>query len=128
MARPIIDLAVCVPVLAAVDEQRAVLAGVGFLPIVAGPRTHRVLVRMSERQRTHIAHFFTAEQWDTCNQRIFRDWLITHPDDRAEYERAKWVAAGAGRDYTAGKTAVVQEIVDRARATRGLPSVDVWDK
>ena len=31
-------------------------------------------------------------------------------------------------DYTARKTAVVQEITDRARAARGLPSVPVWEK
>jgi len=127
-AKPIIDVAVCVPTLADVDDHRAALAGVGFLPIAAGPRTHRVLVRMSGRQRTHVAHFFPADQWDTCNQRIFRDWLITHPDDRAKYERAKRVAAAEPAHYTERKTAVVQEIVDRARAARGLPSVDVWDK
>jgi GrpB-like predicted nucleotidyltransferase (UPF0157 family) len=40
-AKPIIDLAVCVPELSAVDRQRAALARVGFLPIAAGPRTHR---------------------------------------------------------------------------------------
>jgi GrpB-like predicted nucleotidyltransferase (UPF0157 family) len=130
VAKPIIDLAVCVPELTAVDEHRAALAGVGFLPIAAGPRTHRVLVRMSGRERTHIAHFFAADQWETCNQRIFRDWLNTHPADRAKYEQVKIAAAAdaTGRDYTARKTAVVQEIVDRARAESGLPGVDVWDK
>jgi GrpB-like predicted nucleotidyltransferase (UPF0157 family) len=111
-------------------EHRAALAGVGFRPIAAGPRTHRVLVRMSGRERTHIAHFFAADQWETCNQRIFRDWLNTHPADRAKYEQVKIAAAAdaTGRDYTARKTAVVQEIVDRARAGSGLPGVDVWDK
>ncbi|GAA2939533.1 hypothetical protein GCM10010458_25350 [Microbacterium luteolum] len=31
--------------------------------------------------RTRIAHFFTASDWDTVNQRILRDWLRTHPAD-----------------------------------------------
>jgi GrpB-like predicted nucleotidyltransferase (UPF0157 family) len=98
---------------------------------VAGPRTHRVLVRRRGRVRSHIAHFFAADQWQACNQRIFRDWLRANADDRLRYERVKRAAAeqaNGGRDYTARKTAVIQEIIDRARAARGLPSVDVWDK
>ncbi len=86
---------------------------------------------MSDNRRTHIAHFFDATQWDTCNQRILRDRLLADAIDRRLYEqvnRAAAVTARPGRDYTARKTAVVQEIVDRARASRGLPSVDVWDK
>ena len=55
--------------------------------------------------RTHIAHFFEAHQWETCNQRLFRDWLRAHPDDRVRYERVNRAAAAA----------------------LGLPLVDVWD-
>lgn len=90
-----------------------------------------MLVKKRGLERTHIAHFFDAEQWETCNQRIFRDWLRAHPDDRVRYERVKRAAAAdaiPGREYTARKTAIVQEIVDRARTALGLPLVDVWDK
>jgi GrpB-like predicted nucleotidyltransferase (UPF0157 family) len=130
-AKPVIDLAVRVDRPADVGENENALACAGFVDVAAGPRTHRVLVRMSGRERTHIAHFFAATQWDACNQRIFRDWLLVHSDDRDRYEQVKRAAAAearGGRDYTARKTAVIQEIVDRARATLGLPQVDIWDK
>ncbi|WP_129667058.1 GrpB family protein [Phytoactinopolyspora endophytica] len=130
-AKPIIDLAVRVERLSDVEDKLPALEALGWRDIAAGPRTHRVLVRQRGDVRTHIAHFFCAEQWDTCNQRIFRDWLQEHADDRLRYETVKRAAATAGlsgRAYTAGKTAIVQEIVDRARTARGLPSVNVWDK
>jgi GrpB-like predicted nucleotidyltransferase (UPF0157 family) len=130
-AKPIIDLAVRVEQLADVDFHDQALRRVGFLAIAAGPRTHRVRVRMEDSERTHVAHFFRATEWETCNQRIFRDWLCGHPQDRELYVSVKRAAAAeavGNRDYTARKTATVQAIVDRARAARGLPLVDVWDK
>ncbi len=48
------------------------------------------------------------------------------------YEQVKHDAARAAADgvssYNAGKTAVIQEIVNSARAARGLEPVDVYDK
>lgn len=130
-AKPIIDLAVRVDDLAEVDANRHQLVEVGFVGITAGPRTHRVLVRLNNGERTHVAHFFTRASWATCIQRLFRDWLRANPADRERYEAVKRTAAAeatGGRDYTQRKTAIVQEIVDRARTARGLPLVDVWDK
>jgi GrpB-like predicted nucleotidyltransferase (UPF0157 family) len=130
-AKPVIDLAIRVDRLDQVDEHKDALAAIGFVGITGGPRTHRVLVRLSGKDRTHIAHFFPAEQWDGCHQRIFRDWLVLHADDRVRYEQVKLAAAAAatgGRDYTTRKTAVIQEVVDRAREALGLPRMDVWDK
>jgi GrpB-like predicted nucleotidyltransferase (UPF0157 family) len=130
-AKPIIDLAV------RVEEQRDVerlvpdLLDLGWSGIAAGPRTHHVRVKQWQGHRTHIAHFFAAAQWDTCHQRVFRDWLRTHPDDLARYAAVKRAAVAeglVGRAYTERKTAIVQDIVDRARAARGLSPGDVWDK
>lgn len=129
-AKPIIDLAIRVPDLDAVDERIDTLRAIGWYPIARGPQTHRVLVRMRGDQRTHIAHFFRAEDWDTVHQRIFADWLRRHPADRDLYAEAKRSAAReatVGRDYTLRKRSVVQEITDRARTARGLPPVDSWD-
>ncbi|KJL48151.1 hypothetical protein RS84_01780 [Microbacterium hydrocarbonoxydans] len=44
---------------------------------------------------------------DAVNQRIFRDWLRTHPADAARYVAAKREAA---RTDNARKTADIQEI------------------
>ena len=130
-AKPIIDLAVRVNQLTDVDRRATDLARIGFLAIAAGPTTHRVRVRMAGAQRTHVAHFFPAPQWEHCNQRLFRDWLLTHPADRDRYEQVKRVVAAAtdgSREYTARKTVFVQEIVNQARDALGLPHADVWDK
>ena len=82
--------------------------------------------------RTRVAHFFSASAWEEANQRLFRDWLRTHPEDAAQYARAKEQAAkdaaGGSRTYNAGKTAIIQQIVDRARTALGLPLVDAYDK
>lgn len=130
-AKPVIDLAVRVEDASEVDRHELELARIGYVRNPRGPRTHTVFVRADGGRRTHLAHFFPSGQWETCNQRIFRDWLVAHPADRERYEQVKREAAAAadgGRDYTARKTAVIQEIVDRARAELGLPSVPVWEK
>lgn len=62
------------------------------------------------------------------NERLLRDWLLTHPADRDRYGTLKRALSDLdGAAYTRGKTALVQEFVDAARAERGLPSVPVWE-
>ena len=130
-AKPIIDVAVRLVDVNSLGDHLTRLEEAGWA-IGSGVRTHPVLVFEPDGIRTCIAHFFPTEQWDAANQRILRDWLLTHPDDAIRYRAAKEAAAEdaiAGRArYNAGKTAVIQEIVDRARAVRGLAPVPVYDK
>jgi len=74
-AKPIIDLAVRVESFEDLEDRRQDLAERGWLAIRLQPRSHMVRVREDQGRRTHIAHFFTAEQWATRHQRLFRDWL-----------------------------------------------------
>ena len=130
-AKPIIDLAVRVEDDEDFERHRPGLERHGWRRGSA-VQTHPVLIREGGGTRTHIAHFFVGAAWDEANQRIFRDWLLAHPLDVRRYEDAKRFAAEAavaGRgSYNSAKTAIVQEIVDRARAERGLPLVAVSDK
>ncbi|PZF10433.1 GrpB family protein [Curtobacterium sp. MCLR17_034] len=130
-AKPIIDLAVRVRDGADFDAHRPRLEAGGW-QLGSAVRSHRVMVFERDGRRLRIAHFFRADDWDNNNQRILRDWLLTHPKDKSLYEAAKVAAEdGAqqrGASYNAAKTAVIQSIVDRARADRGLPSVPVYDK
>jgi GrpB protein len=61
-------------------------------------------------------------QWDTIDAQLtaqYRDWLRTHADDRLLYEQTKRDLAARAWKYTQNyadaKSAVVQEIVARAR-------------
>jgi len=130
-AKPIIDLAVRVGDLPEFEAHLPHLEAAGWRR-GSGVRTHPVLIREKEGIRTAIAHFFVAGEWDAANQRLLRDWLIAHPDDANRYSHAKCdavAAAARGQStYNAAKTAAIQDIIDRARAARGLPSVPVYDK
>lgn len=126
--KPIIDLAVRVESFDELDGRQQELNAAGWLAIRRQPRSHRVRVREDRGRRTHIAHFFTAGQWDACHQRLLRDWLRTHPDDRVRYESVKLTAAaGEGSDYASSKQPVVLDLVNRARAARGLAPIDELD-
>lgn len=130
-AKPIIDLAIRVRDLQDFDAYVPALEAGGWRRGSA-VRTHPVMIRETDGVRTAIAHFFVAKDWDSANQRILRDWLLAHPDDVDRYSHAKCdavAAAARGRStYNAAKTSAIQEIVDRARSARGLPSVPVYDK
>ncbi len=130
-AKPIIDLAVRIIDSDEFDEHRPSLEAAGWKRASA-VRTHPVMIRESDGIRTAIAHFFTAGEWDAVNQRILRDWLLEHPEDADRYARVKReavdAAARGSSAYNAAKTGVIQDIVDRARAARGLPWVPVSDK
>lgn len=67
--------------------------------------------------------------WSSSGTR--HNWFA-HPADARRYEDVKVTAAtntehGRGT-YNAGKTAIIQEIVDRARRDRGMPSASVNEK
>ncbi len=130
-AKPIIDLAIRVADLDDLEAHRPALEAAGWRQGSA-VRTHPVLVLEIDGVRAAIAHFFVAVEWDAVHQRLLRDWLRTHPEDADRYSHAKCdavAAAARGRStYNAAKTPVIQEIVDRARAAQGLPSVPVYDK
>ena len=65
------------------------------------------------------------------NQRLLRDYLRAPPEEAARYAGLKRGIAAAGTvpgRYTEAKTALVQELTDRARRERGLPPGPVWEK
>lgn len=130
-AKPVIDLAVRVEDADDFEAHRQGLGAAGWRQGSA-VRTHPVMIRESDGIRIAIAHFFVAAEWDAAHQRILRDWLRAHPEDADRYSHAKCDAVAAearGRStYNAAKSPVIQEIVDRARASRGLPAVPISDK
>ncbi|HEY0799908.1 MAG TPA: GrpB family protein, partial [Steroidobacteraceae bacterium] len=63
-------------------------------------------------------------------ERLMRDYLLAHPDEASAYSDLKWRLTEALTDdsltYTKAKTTFIQDLIDKARAKIGLPSVDVW--
>ena len=130
-AKPVIDLMAATPDLTAFDsgvQER--LAALGYRRLDTG-MTGRLFYRREpgDLPAAHL-HVVPVDTWDTRNERILRDHLRAHPADAERYGALKrrLAVGGAGPDaYTRGKTALVQELMDRARTDRGLPTVDVWE-
>jgi GrpB-like predicted nucleotidyltransferase (UPF0157 family) len=130
-AKPVIDLMAAVPDLDMVRPHEHALAECGFRPHDNGMVDRLLYVRASGHVRTHILHVVTLDSWPTRNQRILRDHLRGHPEDAARYADLKRAIVAAGTapgEYARAKTALVQELTDRARAKRGLPPEPVWEK
>jgi len=127
-AKPVIDIAIRSD--GDFDAYRPLLEETGW-HVGSGVRTHPVMIFAPAGRRTRIAHFFSPSQWPLAHQRVLRDWLRTHTEDAALYEQTKMHAAISATDcrsYNDGKTLVIQQIMDRARAARGLASVVVFEK
>ncbi|WP_435846170.1 GrpB family protein [Streptomyces diacarni] len=130
-AKPVIDLMAAVHDLAHAAPAQVALADLGFRPHDNGMTDRLLYVRAREKVRSHILHVVTLESWPTRNQRILRDHLRAHPEDAARYANLKRALVDAGTPpavYARAKTALVQELTDRARAQLGLPPVPVWEK
>jgi GrpB-like predicted nucleotidyltransferase (UPF0157 family) len=89
-----------------------------------------LLTRDEHGVRTEHLHVVPAAGWDPMKERLLRDWPLAHPADRDRYAALKRDIVASGRTgdaYTRARTAFVQEIVDAARAARGLPAEPVWE-
>ncbi len=123
VAKPVIDLAVRLPEGCQMADASASFVRAGWTtPVVTGD--HWATFLLIDGLRFAIGHIFSVEQWSGAHVRLFAAWLRTHPDDRDRYADLKraLVARGTwGSDYTTAKGSFVLDIVNRARATRGLP-------
>jgi GrpB-like predicted nucleotidyltransferase (UPF0157 family) len=131
-AKPIIDIAVAVR---SVDVDGAALIDavqpLGYRFFDAGMPGRAMLTRDVDGVRTQHLHILPVQRWNLLKERLMRDWLLTHPDDRDRYGALKRELADReldGETYTRAKTELIQELVDAARAARGLPSEPVWEE
>lgn len=109
------------------DEKSYVesLEKLGFLFLFREPgwHQHRFFVDEGDRPGTHAInlHVFGPDCAEVERHRIFREWLLTSPNDLQLYARVKRECASdsenAGesmQEYTVRKSKIVQEILDRA--------------
>lgn len=125
LAKPVIDIAVRVPAGQHLEGWVPAFRALGWTdPIKIGD--HQTMFVLKGTVRTTIAHVFTSEQWAEAHVRLFAAWLRAHQADRGTYARLKkdlLVQGTWGSDYTQAKSAFVENIVNRARAARGLAPV-----
>ena len=98
------------------------LAGIGYTLLAREPswHEHRFLRLADPRVNLHV---FGPDSPELIRHRMFRDWLRTHPEDRARYEEAKRAAIPGGghvMDYNARKEATIREIYDRLFRAAGM--------
>jgi GrpB-like predicted nucleotidyltransferase (UPF0157 family) len=128
-AKPIIDLMASTEDLDAVDDDALEALGYRMRPSVM---PERLFYRREDYDSTaYHLHVVTTETWPTRNERLLRDHLLAHPADRDRYaaiKRELMEKFGPGDAYTQGKTELIQELTDAARAARGRRSVPVWEQ
>lgn len=93
-AKPVIDIDLTV---ADPAEERAYvpdLEALGYVHWLTEPDWHQHrLLKLLEEPRVHL-HVFGPDCPEVVRHRMFRDWLISDPEDRARYAAAKRTAAG----------------------------------
>ena len=132
-AKPIIDIDVAVA--DPVDEAAYVpaLESIGLVHWLTEPGWHEHrLFKMLGEPRVHV-HVFGPDCPELVRHRMFRDWLVDHPEDRERYAEAKRSALdrvgstgadhgelGFGMRYNLVKQPVVHEIYERMFAAAWL--------
>ncbi len=125
-AKPIIDIDVTVP--DAGDEAAWLpeLEALGLVLTVREPWWHEHRCLRGDDPATNV-HVFSPGSPEVVRHRLFRDWLIEHPEDLAMYRDTKVAAAAASNaagehvmEYNARKESVIHEIYGRVFRGEGL--------
>jgi GrpB-like predicted nucleotidyltransferase (UPF0157 family) len=130
-AKPVIDLMAAADDLDRVARHDGTVAELGYRRFDTGMPGRLVYFRDEHGRRACHLHVVPAASWETRNERLLRDHLLSHPGDVVRYAELKKRLAAEhtdGIEYTKAKTELIQELTDRARADRGLPSVPVWEE
>ncbi len=121
-AKPIIDIVAVVADPADEASYVPALEAAGYVLRIREPgwHEHRALVRRRKLGHEYDVnlHVHPPDSDEIARQVTFRDWLRTHPDDRALYEATKRELAARHwkyvQNYADAKTEVVEQILARA--------------
>ena len=121
-AKPVIDIAIEVSVIEAVDSQDAAMEAIGYEAMgefgLAGRRYFRKNDALGVR--SHQVHVYAAGSHGIVRYLAFRDFMRTHPTYARHYSDLKRGLAQAHPEdigaYTAGKDAFIKDMECRALA------------
>jgi GrpB-like predicted nucleotidyltransferase (UPF0157 family) len=118
-AKPVIDIVLAVQDSREENGYAPALESAGYLLRIREPEwfEHRMFKGLDPETNLHVFSQGCSEIGRTL---LFRDWLRSNPADRDLYERTKRALAAQEwehiQNYADAKTAVIGEILDRARA------------
>jgi GrpB-like predicted nucleotidyltransferase (UPF0157 family) len=126
-AKPIVDLQVSVASLQPMDTYREPLHAIGYQHFEwlndDGVDDYPYFAKPPERPRAFHIHVAESGSFHERRHLAFRDWLRTHPEDAAEYERVKrnlatreWPTVD---DYANAKTAFIVTVMAKALPAEG---------
>jgi GrpB-like predicted nucleotidyltransferase (UPF0157 family) len=127
-AKPVIDVDLVVADPAEESAYVPPLERAGFVHTIREPWWHEHRLLKHDDPVTHL-HVFGPDCPEVTRHRMFRDWLVDHPEERDRYAAAKRTAAaemnakpggGTGMDYNRHKEPVVREIYDRMFRAHGM--------
>jgi GrpB-like predicted nucleotidyltransferase (UPF0157 family) len=120
-AKPIIDIAAVVPGIAAIAADVAALERLGYQYrpwVFADDEEHLFFPKDTAGRRTHHLHVFGSSSPLPRQNRVFRDYLATHPEAAGRYAAAKREAAHRHPDsrarYAEAKEAVMRLVLAEA--------------
>ena len=133
IAKPTIDIMASVSVLRAAGDFATSLQEDGYEEISEN-FSFRRFFRKSPSPVVPSFHLHVVETgvWPNKSERLFRDWLLSHPPAVAEYAALKSELASRFADdreaYTDAKSDFIRAIVNEARASQRLPALTDWDE
>ncbi|WP_433272437.1 GrpB family protein [Actinosynnema sp. CS-041913] len=104
------------------DTYVPALERLGYVLVIREPSFHEHRALRLGEPRVNL-HVFGPDCPEVIRHRMFRDWLRTHPEDRALYENAKRTAVPGGgtvMDYNQRKEDVIRDIYDRLFRAAGM--------
>ncbi len=129
-AKPIIDIVLAVPDSSDESTYLPALEAAGYVLRIREPEwfEHRVFKGPDTNINLHV---FSDGCVEIARMTGFRDWLRSHDDERALYERTKRELATRDwqfvQQYADAKTEVVEAIIARATATSPYDGFEVTD-
>jgi GrpB-like predicted nucleotidyltransferase (UPF0157 family) len=116
-AKPIIDIAIAVPVLSSVDEQVPAMARIGYDDAGDGGIPGQRVFGRGPHIRTHLVHVVVAGGLEWRNYLAFRDALLNDAELAKEYDSLKRALADKypddRRSYTTTKGEFVESVLLR---------------
>jgi GrpB-like predicted nucleotidyltransferase (UPF0157 family) len=125
-AKPVIDIDLTVVDSSDEAAYLPALEAMGFVLRIREPKWHQHRCLFMNDPRSNL-HVWCPGSPEAIRHRMFRDWLRTHPDDRALYAASKRSSAdesnAAGEavmGYNMRKQPVIRDILDRMFRAHGM--------